>query len=125
MTTNGLRKTLDRLRQVLTADDLSDEQLLKPFVGERDEAAFAALARQLGLPEGTLSSRLAYARRLLAAKLSRHGLNVSGGVLALAISQALASACVPPLLVSSTVKGAILVAAGHLAAVSTPVTVLM
>src|SRR6266853_432622 len=39
-------------------------------------------ARQLGLPEGTVASRLARARALLARRLARHGLAVSGGTLA-------------------------------------------
>src|SRR5262249_19350764 len=39
-------------------------------------------ARQLGIPEGTLSSRLAAARKLLAKRLARYGLAVTGGTLA-------------------------------------------
>src|SRR5262245_30217333 len=44
---NGLRRTLDRLRIVL-APDLPDEQLLAHFIASRDEAAFATLVRRHG-----------------------------------------------------------------------------
>src|SRR5262249_42450463 len=43
-------------------------------------------ARQLGCPEGTLAARLARARALLAKRLTRHGLVLSGGALAVALS---------------------------------------
>src|SRR5208337_1724237 len=39
-------------------------------------------AGQLGLPEGTVASRLARARTMLAKRLARYGLAASGGVLA-------------------------------------------
>ncbi len=61
------------------------------------------VARQLALPEGTLSSRLAKARRLLARRLARHGL-LGGGLAALAAGRAAAS--VPARLVESTVGAA-------------------
>jgi RNA polymerase sigma factor (sigma-70 family) len=69
-------------------------------------------ARQLGLAEGTLSSRLATGRRMLAGRLSRRGVALSGGALAAALSEAAASAQVPAALVWSTAKAA----AGNLAA---------
>jgi RNA polymerase sigma factor (sigma-70 family) len=72
-------------------------------------------ARQLGLPVGTLSGRLTTALRLLAKRLRRQGLVLSGGALA-ALSPQVASACVPASLIASTVKAAPLVAAGPLAA---------
>jgi RNA polymerase sigma factor (sigma-70 family) len=72
-------------------------------------------ARQLRLPEGTLSSRLATARRLLARRLARFGLSLSGGALAAALAEG-ASAAVPAALVVGTVK----VAAGPAAAVTAP-----
>jgi RNA polymerase sigma factor (sigma-70 family) len=45
------------------------------------------VARQLGLPEGTLSSRLSRGRQVLAKRLTRYGLALSGGALAAALSQ--------------------------------------
>ncbi len=73
-------------------------------------------ARQLGIPEGTLSGRLTTARRRLAKRLARHGLALSGGALAAVLSPSAASACVPAPLVVSTVKAAALLAAGETAA---------
>jgi RNA polymerase sigma factor (sigma-70 family) len=74
-------------------------------------------ARQLGCPEGTLAARLARGRSMLARRLARHGLAVSGGVLAGVLSQGAASAGVPPSAVASTIKAASLVAAGQAAGV--------
>jgi RNA polymerase sigma factor (sigma-70 family) len=73
-------------------------------------------ARQLGLPEGTVASRLARTRAMLAKRLARHGLAVSGGTLAAVLSQKAASAGVPRSVVYSTIKAASLVAGGQAAA---------
>jgi hypothetical protein len=73
-------------------------------------------ARHLGLPEGTVASRLATARNQLAKRLSRHGLAVSGAALATALSRNLASASVPTAVASSTIKAAAFFAAGHVPA---------
>jgi RNA polymerase sigma factor (sigma-70 family) len=70
------------------------------------------VARQLKIPEGTLSSRLTTARRLLAKRMTRHGFSVSGGALALAVAHETTSAAVPATLVSSTVKAATLTTTG-------------
>jgi RNA polymerase sigma factor (sigma-70 family) len=78
-------------------------------------------ARQLGVPEGTLSSRLAAGRQMLARRLAGCGMAGSGVALAGALAQGSVSAA----LVSSTAKAAALVAAGQLAAVSAPAAVLM
>jgi RNA polymerase sigma factor (sigma-70 family) len=69
-------------------------------------------AGQLGLPEGTVASRLARARALLAKRLTRYGLAVSGGTLAALLSEKAASACVPASVVSSTIQAVLQVAAG-------------
>jgi Flp pilus assembly protein CpaB len=73
-------------------------------------------ARQLGLAEGTVGSRLARARVLLAKRLARHGLAVSGGALATVLAQQ-ASASVPTAVVSATIQAASLYAAGQAAVV--------
>ena len=72
-------------------------------------------ARQLKLPEGTLSSRLAAARKLLAKRLARHGAPLSAGALATMMSQSAAAASVPNGLATSTSKAASLYAAGQAA----------
>ena len=74
------------------------------------------VARQLNIPEGTLSSRLAAARRLLAKRLARHGLALSGASVAALLAESGASASVPAVLLASTTKAALLVAAGQTAA---------
>jgi RNA polymerase sigma factor (sigma-70 family) len=83
------------------------------------------VARRLGLPEGTLSSRLAKARKLLARRLKGHGPTLAGGALAAALTQEVASACVPNVLIVSTTRAALLVAADNAAgAVSAQVAAL-
>jgi RNA polymerase sigma factor (sigma-70 family) len=84
-------------------------------------------ARQLGCPEGTVAARLARARAMLAKRLARHGLPVSGGTLAAVLSQDGASASVPTSAVSSTIQAASLLAAGQAAAgmISVQVAALM
>jgi RNA polymerase sigma factor (sigma-70 family) len=72
-------------------------------------------ARQLDCAEGTLSSWLSRGRALLAKRLSRHSLTVTGAVLAAAASEKVAAAAVPVSLLSSTVKAATSVAAGSAA----------
>jgi RNA polymerase sigma factor (sigma-70 family) len=74
-------------------------------------------ARQLGVPDGTLAARLARGRVLLAKRLARHGLAVSGGSLAAVLSAGSASASAPPSLVVSTMKAASLLAAGRTAGI--------
>jgi RNA polymerase sigma factor (sigma-70 family) len=70
-------------------------------------------ARQLGVPEGTLAARVARGRTMLAKRLARHGLAVSGGALAGVLSQQSASACVPAAVLSVTIKAVKLVASGQ------------
>jgi RNA polymerase sigma factor (sigma-70 family) len=74
------------------------------------------VARRLKIPEGTLSSRLTTARAMLAKRLARHGLAVSGGALAAAFSQQVAAAGVPSSAVSTTIKAATFVTAGKASA---------
>src|SRR5262245_15690140 len=73
-------------------------------------------AQQLGCPTGTIGTRLARGRRLLADRLARRGVALSGAALAAVISHNTATAGVPPLLMNSTLKAAALVAAGGAAA---------
>ncbi len=68
-------------------------------------------ARALGLPEGTVASRLARARAQLARRLARYGLAVSGAALAAELARA-AAAEVPAPLLGATVVGLARFAAG-------------
>src|SRR5262249_43794671 len=74
------------------------------------------VARQIGVPEGTVAGRLARARAMLAKRLSARGVTLAGGVLAAVLARNVASAGVPNSVVSSTIKAASLLAAGQAAA---------
>jgi RNA polymerase sigma factor (sigma-70 family) len=69
--------------------------------------------QQLGWPQGTLASRLARGRKLLAKRLSNRGIVLSAGSLAAIVSRNAASADVPTSLMISTVKAASLIGAGQ------------
>ena len=74
-------------------------------------------ARQLGCPEGTTASRLARARTMLAKRLARRGVTVSGGLLAGILSVQAAPGIRPPNRnVCAAIKAATLLAAGQGAA---------
>jgi RNA polymerase sigma factor (sigma-70 family) len=72
------------------------------------------VAVQLGCPEGTVASRLARARAMLAKRLTRRGVTLSAGALAAALAQQAASG-VPNSVVGPTIKAAALLAAGEAA----------
>jgi RNA polymerase sigma factor (sigma-70 family) len=97
-----LRLLPDKYRVVIVLCDLEGKT--------RPEAA-----RHLGCPEGTVGSRLARARTMLAKRLVRHGLALSSGTLAAVLSEKVAAGCVPASVLSSTIKIASLVAAGQAA----------
>jgi RNA polymerase sigma factor (sigma-70 family) len=75
-----------------------------------------AAGRQLGIPEGSVASRLARARVLLAKRLTQRGVVFSSGSVA-AVLSAGSAASAPPALVASTIKAASLLAAGQAAGV--------
>jgi RNA polymerase sigma factor (sigma-70 family) len=95
-----LSRLPDKYRVVIVLCDLEGKT--------RKEAA-----RQLGLPEGTLASRLARARAMLARRLTRQGLVFSGGALAEALAQNALATAVPTSVVTSTIQAASLVTAGR------------
>jgi uncharacterized protein (TIGR03067 family) len=70
-------------------------------------------ARQLGCPQGTLAGRLSRGRTMLAKRLTRRGIVLSGGSLAALLSRNTASGAMPHSLVASTVKIGCLVTAGR------------
>jgi RNA polymerase sigma factor (sigma-70 family) len=79
-------------------------------------------ARYLGLPEGTVGSRLARARVVLAKRLTERGVALSCAGLAVVLAQNVASAVVPSLVVSNAIEAASFFAAGQVAATG-PVSV--
>jgi hypothetical protein len=77
--------------------------------------SYKQAARRLGCPEGTLAARLTRGRAMLAKRLTRHSLAVTGGALAMVLAQS-ASAGVPAAVLSSTIQSTNLAPAGAAAA---------
>jgi Sigma-70, region 4 len=69
-------------------------------------------AKRLGVPEGTLSSRLARAKVLLRERLTRRGLGLATTLLPAALAREAQAALVPHALAEITIRAATLVAAG-------------
>ncbi len=107
---HDLRPLLDR-----ELNRLADKYRVPVVLCDLEGKSQREAARQLGWPEGTLTTRLTRARQMLAKRLTRHGLALSAGGLALVISQNAVSACAPAPLVVSTIKAASLFAAGQAA----------
>ncbi|HEY7329204.1 MAG TPA: sigma-70 family RNA polymerase sigma factor [Gemmataceae bacterium] len=70
------------------------------------------VARQLAIPEGTLSSRLATARKQLALRLARYGFAISVTSLGALLTEKTATASLSLTLLSSTTKAALVAALG-------------
>jgi RNA polymerase sigma factor (sigma-70 family) len=70
-------------------------------------------ARRLGIPEGTLSSRLARAKSLLRERLTRRGLALTVSLITAVLASEARSATVPHSLAEFTARAAVLLAAGH------------
>jgi uncharacterized protein (TIGR03067 family) len=96
-----LSRLPDKYRGVIILCDLEGKT--------RQEAA-----RHLDCPEGTVGGRLARARAMLANRLAKRGVTLSGGALAMVMAQSVASG-VPIAVVSSTIKAVSLLAAGQAA----------
>jgi RNA polymerase sigma factor (sigma-70 family) len=106
------------LRPVLDAEiDRLPERYRAAFVlchleGKTNEAA----ARELGCPVGTILSRLSWARERLRRRLTRRGVTLSAGVLALVLARHAAAATVPNGLTGIALQTALLDATGRAAA---------
>lgn len=100
-----LSRLPDKYRAVIVLCDLEGKT--------RKEAA-----RHCKLLEGTVASRLATARAMLARRLRRPGMALSGGALAMLLAQT-ASATMPAAVAAGTIRAAHLFAVGQVAATGT------
>src|SRR5262249_9087337 len=103
-----------QLQVMLDAElsQLPDKYRVPIVLCELEGKTIKEAAHHLGWPQGTVATRLARGRALLAKRMSKHGLELSGGILAAQLSQNAGAACVPISLVSATVKAATALAAG-------------
>jgi RNA polymerase sigma factor (sigma-70 family) len=116
----------DDLRPVLDAEltQLPDRYRAAIVLCDLEGRPRREAAVLLGIPEGTLSSRLAAGRRRLGRRLARRGITLSVGALAAGLGARAASAAVPAQLVQATVGSALAFTAGVAAAGGTAAAVL-
>jgi RNA polymerase sigma-70 factor (ECF subfamily) len=82
-------------------------------------------ATQLDVPEGTLSSRLARGRQMLARRLGKRGMTLSATALAAVLAAATPVAAVPSTLAASTIKTGVMLASGVATAIPASVAAIM
>jgi RNA polymerase sigma-70 factor (ECF subfamily) len=111
---DDLRPALDR-----ELSRLPEKYRLPVVLCELEGRTCKEAARQLGVSEGVVSVRLVRARAKLAERLSRQVLGLSAGAL-VAVLTGDAVAAVPAPLVSSTVRAAVVFAAGRAATNAAP-----
>jgi hypothetical protein len=92
---------------------LPDKYRIPVVLCELEGKAIKEVALQLGWAQGIVASRLARARALLAKRLTRRGLAISGVTLGGVLAQHSARASVPNPLLAATIRAACLLAAGR------------
>jgi RNA polymerase sigma factor (sigma-70 family) len=90
---------------------LADKYRLPIVLCDLEGRSRKEVAQQLEIPEGTLSSRLATARKKLATRLARCGFAVTAASLGTLLAEQTATASLPVSLLASTTKSALLTAA--------------
>ena len=105
---------LDELRAILDEEvaRLPDRYRGVLVLCELEGLSRQAAAKRLGIPEGTLSSRLARAKGLLRHRLTRRGLAPSVVVLTAALAPETQAILIPSSLASSTIQAAAHIVAG-------------
>jgi RNA polymerase sigma factor (sigma-70 family) len=92
---------------------LPDRYRLPVVLCDLEGKTYKEAARQLGRPEGTLAAQLSRARRMLARRLTRHGVALSAGSLGLLLARNAAPASAPATVIASTIEAASLLAKGQ------------
>jgi RNA polymerase sigma factor (sigma-70 family) len=110
----AVEQVWEQLQALLDAElnRLPDEYRAPIVLCELEGKTIKEAAGHLGWPQGTVATRLFRGRARLARRLARHGLTLSGGVLAAALSHGSAAVAVPATLVQATIQSARVFAAG-------------